>query len=59
MPHWQELHADDSHFSSHLMLTIAAVLVKKIAIPQSHYSFSNVLAEQESQKEMPALIFQQ
>jgi len=43
MPHWQELHADDSHFSSHLMLTIAAVFVKKS--PQSHYSFSNAFAE--------------
>lgn len=28
MPHWQVLHEVDSNFSSHLVLTIAAVLVK-------------------------------
>lgn len=45
VPHW--LHTDDSNFSSYLMLTITAVLVRKKST-QSHYSFSNILVEQQN-----------
>lgn len=46
MPQW--LHADDSNFSFYLMLTITAVLVEKKKSTQSHYSFSNILVEQQN-----------